>query len=216
MGINIWVGTLSLEQASMDADQREQNQRFQDQFALINQVLRAAGLPEHHEPRFGDPSAIFSRSFKSALLPFCDFVEKAENTLGLEFPHARISGFALAHQLVVYLPVIFEQVFFPAPEGTCEVVALGSAYALCRECRLLARILDIYSDIEPDLAAERDPVRDHLQAKSGVEQQEFMHAWSLLRLDHQDDTWPPEADGCWKLYEAAKMSVMHGAAVCMT
>ena len=197
----------------MDADQRAENTRYSHQFALMNQVLRAAGLPEHHEPRFGDPAAIFSHSFKSALLPFCDFIEKAENTLGLEFPHARISGFALAHQLVVYLPVIFEQVFFP--ENACEVVALGSSDVLYRECRLLARLLDIHGEIEPELSAASDPVLDHLKEISGIEIEELRHAWSLLRPGDQDDSWPPEADGCLKLYQAAKLSLEHGAAVCL-
>jgi hypothetical protein len=217
MGINIWVGTLSDESAlHTDGYEREENKRYLHQFALINQILRSAGLPEHHEPRFRDPSLIYSRSFKTALLPFCEFVEMAEKNLGLEFPHARLSGFALANNLVLYLPLFFEQVFFPETGFSCEVVALGSSYVLYRECRLLARILDIYGDIESGLSpAERDPIIVHLEEKLGMEKEEVTRAWSILRHDDQEDSWPPQADGCLKLYEAAKVSVKHGAAIFM-
>jgi|GEM_PF-6083857 len=207
MSIDISVGVL----VGSKEDWNESpafHEHYLRQFEAINDFLRANGLPEHREPLSLIGTTDFHRSAKSELYPFRDFAEEVESRTGFEFRHllecGRVGG--------IFLPLPFDQPLVPHPKFGIEIGVVGSSYRLFEECRILAKILGIYGDIEFEpidrVVADIDAA---LEAFHRISEDKL----PIPRPESSGHQWPIGAGGCHKLYEAAKFSVKHKAAVCI-
>lgn len=186
---------------------------YEQEFNAINAFLRLIGLPEHYEPlSLADGESKFHRSAKTEMRAFKNIVWDIESKTSLRLPHLA----ELSIEDAIYLPILFEEVLeFPDRP-------LGSSYKLFAECRLLAKLLSIYDDIE--YAAndmKRDPVVLLIENMLDLAKKE--KNIPFLPLKSQMLNWYPQlaenpwsvtgTGGCMNLYEAAKFSIKHKAAV---
>lgn len=220
MSIEIVVGVFA-DRAQNEDDPLGFYADYDRGFEAINALLRSLGLPEHHEPiSLAGPA--FCRTVTSELYPFKGFAWDIERQTTLRFPHLLELG-----GTTICLPLLFEEVLELPPPFTSDIRHCGSSYKLCEECRLLAEILGIFSQIEDETGASRveqcsqDSVIPMVERMLDLDQEEGEIPFSLLRnllLDRypllSENPWAVIGTGaCPKLYEAAKFSARHKAAL---
>jgi hypothetical protein len=110
---------------------------------------------------------------------------------GIRFQHLIVHGDAEGY----YLPVEFEDVIIPDPSLEIAGGMLGSSHALLRECRELARALEIPEDLS---------LEDEALAEAAENQGEGEAKWERYGV---------ESYTCVALMKACEASVETGAAV---
>lgn len=227
MSIDITVGSFAHTKDGefVDDDYRK---RYFLQFAAINRYLRSIGLPEHHEPERIESKHWFRRTGTRTHPELMSIAWNLEKHVVIRFPHL----LGLSENRALYLPILFEDVLRPPPKFGIEIPALGSAVKLFEECRLLAKVLGIY-DIGPDggleddnncygqVAFSRDPLVLMLESLLDLNNKETIVPFSQMKQlmlswypGLAEDPWAVTgAIGCWDLYDAAKFSLKHKAAV---
>ncbi|HET8840767.1 MAG TPA: hypothetical protein VFN35_04835 [Ktedonobacteraceae bacterium] len=228
MSIDIEVG-IFLDRAEDEDDSYGFYAHYEEEFAAINAFLRSIGQPEHHEPlelpneknvhlRTG-----FHRTGTSELFPFKDVAWSLEShSSNWRFPQLDLIG-----ESTIYLPRLFEGVLESSPYAGRNVRGFGSTYRLYEECRLLAKVLGIYDDLEDDTNIygmadfSRDPLVLLLERELDLEKKEREIPLEQMRnLVLQwypalaENPWSVRGSGaCMSLYEATKFSVKHNAAL---
>ena len=204
MSLNVVVGTLAWpDPLPQDA---EHNLWQCQRFDVIDQVLRAHGLRGHREPtRLPGKSQPFVQSIKSEIMEFLNHAEYVEGATELRFPHLLGMNFNDA----VFVPLDFAKpIELPVSDDDLHVI--GSSLRLFDECRTLARTLGILEDLEyvpiPSIVAQ---ILDAI----GSGAQSLRPDITARVSPAAEGGWPEGGGGCQKLYSAASVSVMHGAAV---
>ena len=112
---------------------------------------------------------------------------------GMPFQHLIVHGDAEGY----YLPVEFDDVIIPDPSLEIAGGMLGSSHALLRECREIARLLELPEDLALEDEALLDAVENQGEAEGGAK-------W---------ESYGVEAYTCLALIKACQVSVETGAAV---
>jgi hypothetical protein len=194
-----------------------ESEPFRAELRRVNRALRAAGLPEHHEPEHVESSfscamwgygglhflrriaayAAFGRDLPSPgeYEGVSDdpvvlaFYERFDDR-SLKYRHLMIHGDAEG----LYLPLDFEDVLFPSERLNVVGGMIGSSHRLRAECIELASLLALPTDFDPD-------AEEVLQA---VEEQGRGPGWRAYGV---------ESYTCLQLLAACNASIKTGAAI---
>jgi hypothetical protein len=197
---------------------------FERQFETVNEVLESFGLPRHEEPfdieeerTFESPKYGYDRlhylrrlaahlALKGELPPPGDgsddpVLEDYNKIFDASLAQGRASGMPFQHLIVhsdgqgFYLPVEFDDVLIP--DASLEIAGemIGSSHALLRECRELARALEMPESLSFEEAWE---------AAHGEGEGEAEATWERYGV---------ESYACLGLIRACEASVETGAAV---
>lgn len=215
MSIDISVGIFVDRSGDDDSDFYAY---YEQEFRTINAFLRTLGLPEHHEPLTLDGERPMYRTAKREMYPMKDIASDIEAQTVLRFPHL----LELSGEDAIYLPLLFENVLEPP-----SLRHIGSSFKLFEECRLLAKVLGIYDELEDDtnqwgvVSFSRDLLVVQVEGLLDLERKEQNIPFSQIRdqmLCHYpllaQNVWEvPGTGACMNLYEAAKFSLKHQAAL---
>ena len=182
MGLDIVVGEIPYYAEEPDEEGEGFQQYQKQQYLAINEVLRKAGLPAHHEPtqpqgrapwsiRIGSFSCVHYLRRVAAHLwagnglpaPCLDGKASRDPTLLQCYQALReIPNLRFAHLINhsddggYYLPMPFTEPLEPGFELVenigCQVV--GSSFALMDECEYLADFLELPLDLDPETVRE--------------------------------------------------------------
>ncbi|MCB0035593.1 MAG: hypothetical protein KDE51_16285 [Anaerolineales bacterium] len=189
MSIQLTVGILADEAQDDDHTFRAW---ITAQFTAVNKLLAAHQQPPHQEPSIN--ISPFDLTLTSEMFPLHDLAEQIQNTSLLRFPHlleqSGNAGFYLPRPLPTPLPI--------AAASDIMGTVIGSAVALQAECRLLAMVCNMYTEIEarPDLTPPT------------------VANWAdLVAQFDTNGRWTPAVSGCQKLYTAAQHALRTGCAI---
>jgi len=212
MGLSIVVGMMS-EVAETDEEAAEQ---YREEFARLNEVLAEQGLPPHFEPEHLPPLANrcsldgFPYSFLHKIRrvyahhvrdpqwiakPLAEGEDAAADGLLVEEVTMEMTSHLLCHSDAegFYLPLDFAQVMFDEQEERIAGGMLGSSYRLKDELVALAPAIGI------NLAAG-ELADDEAQRINEL-------------TEREGPLWIEQI--VWlALYEAARLSIQHRAAIC--
>ncbi len=219
MGLDIVVGNvLYYEDNPGDSDAQEYQQQ---QYELINEVLRKAGLPAYHEPtqpqgavdgdiRIGRYSCLhYLRRIAAHLWAGEGLVSPCLDGRAAQDPilkryHAAVSetpSLRFAHLINhsdcggYYLPILFDPPLEPGFELVENIgnQVIGSSFMLMDECEYLADFLELPLDLDPETVRE-----------VSLSKEKGESVWERYGV---------EAFVCSALYTAAKVSVESGFAM---
>jgi len=215
MGLNLFVGYL------IEEEDAERFASIQDQFARVNQALKAAGLPPHIEPldaRDGAPwdcqmygySGLHYLRRVAAHIAAGHGLPPPGDDRAADDPVLR--GFyaqfynadrpkrfqhLIQHSDAdgFYLPLAFHDVIFPDPALHVDGEAIGSVPMLLEECTQLAEVLALPLDLDPESEAVQDAA--DWQGKGET-------TWQRYGV---------ESFTCLALYRACQISLESGCAI---
>lgn len=220
MGLALQVGIL----AELQELDQEGFDYFREQFALINQVLKANGLPEHQEPvdveadqsfscdMFGYSGLHYLRRIAAHLAnerelppPGDDKVaddpvlQKHYSLVETETPHIPFQHLIYHSDAEgFYLPIYFKDVIFPDAAFEIAGGMIGSSQALLEECTKLAESLQLPTDLV---------LESNIVWEAADSQGEGNSRWERYGI---------ESYTCLALIKACNASIKSGAAIVFT